>query len=327
MFDKLKRRFRRMDKLRIDEISCVDKPAQEPATVRIIKRHDPGSFTRAHTEGLANRVASIFSDAAITDKNAALSRAYAEFEKALIADAEKRVGDERPRRDSFIDHAHGPAHYRLLSRFFDIKQKKPNQLPEASYQEAWTSISEADSNELRRADAIPNDDLDLTEKGLKDMDNSSLGAIIKQFGFEKFAKHVAENGASISEAEFVAAGNAHYGKDAFTKMIATDATIYAACRKLNDTAIAKFDARWFPNGSGTAEKVGYGGGELASLEPITRTGTGRRDDELADDFRAMVEREMATAPWLSVKEAEARCNYAIRAKEEANKKRRANASA
>jgi hypothetical protein len=83
------------------------------------------------------------------------------------------------------------------------------------------------------------------------MSNDSLNAIIKQFGFEKVAKHVAENGASISEAEFVATGNAHCGKAEFTKMIANDATIYAACRRLNDAAIAKFDAKWFANGSGT----------------------------------------------------------------------------
>ena len=295
MFDKFRKKILRT--LKIDHIAAVDKPAQQGA-VAVLQKNAGGTFQKSSP-------APVF----ISDG----------------VEVAKRVGDERPRRNSFIDHAHGPAHYRLLSRFFDIKNRHPSRLPEENYQEAWNSLAEADRNELRRADAVPNDDLDLTEKGLTDMDNSSLGAIIKQFGFEKFAKHVAENGASISEAEFVAAGNAHYGKDAFTKMIATDATIYAACRKLNDIAIAKFDARWFPNGSGTAEKVGYGGGELASLEPISRvTSTA---EGLTDDFKAMVEREMATAPWLSVKEAEARCNYAIRAKEEANKKRRVNASA
>ena len=85
------------------------------------------------------------------------------------------------------------------------------------------------------------------------MDNS-LKAIAKQYGFPALAKHIADNGANISEAEFVAAGNEHYGKAEFTKMIANDATIYAACRKLNDAAIAKFEARWLPNTSGTARK-------------------------------------------------------------------------
>ena len=141
MLNKIRKKILRT--LKIDHIAAVDKPAQQGA-VAVLQKNAGGTFQK-------NSPAPVFISGGV--------------------EVTKRVGDERPRRDSFIDHAHGPAHYRLLSRFYDIKNRNPSRLPEENYQEAWNSLAEADRNELRRADAVPNDDLDLTEKGLKDMDS------------------------------------------------------------------------------------------------------------------------------------------------------------
>lgn len=138
MFDKFRRRFRRMNKLRIDEVSAVDFPPAEPATVRIIKRHggdDIKKIVRSHTEALAHEVADIMKDTGVTDKAEAMSEAFETFAE----DITKRV--------SF--RGEGAAHEKLRASFDDVHRANPHFTPEANYATAWRSLSDAERDGIR----------------------------------------------------------------------------------------------------------------------------------------------------------------------------------
>jgi hypothetical protein len=232
------------------------------------------------------------------------------------ADAEKNLGDEKPRRDSFTPYGSGPAHYRLHARFWEIKQAKPDQLPMDSYQEAWNSITEADRSELRRAGAVPDDD---THKSLdkEPIMQDSLAEIAKRHGLPALAKHLAEHGSDGAITE-----------SAFVKMI-TDSgedisqpEFYRAAKRLHDEAQHSYDARWNPDRSHdpayveeltkyARELKPQGGVPIAITEPVV--GDGSSQEAAIAQLKALMEREARDFPFLPPERIRARCEAAMRA--------------
>ena len=145
------------------------------------------------------------------------------------------------------------------------------------------------------------------------MDNA-VQSIVKQYGFEKFAAHVAEHGSdTISEREFIAAGNAEYGKAKFSEMLATDATVYAACKKLQSGAVQKWESKYFPS---PADDPAYVSGlqEIAAAEAAKGAAAGksipiarhrqrgaRRPRNRGPATQLVGGKRNKAAPWLSVR--------------------------
>jgi hypothetical protein len=79
----LKRTKRIMRTFKLNEISAVDRPAQEDATVAIIKSHSPAEAIHAHCEKLAMDIAEKYPDRT-PEQNAALTEAFEKFEDAVV---------------------------------------------------------------------------------------------------------------------------------------------------------------------------------------------------------------------------------------------------
>jgi hypothetical protein len=189
------------------------------------------------TVELAKTVAAILSTDGI-DKANAMVKAFGNFDESLVDDIAKgRYGSSypsegyKPVRESYLPHGAGPASYRLHSLVWEIRRRKPSQHPEDRYQEAWDSLTEAERSELRRAGAVPDDNPQQPnpewrsaatnkQEDTKKMQNS-FEAIAKSHGVMAIAKFVTEDdhAHSISEHEFVAAGNREFGKSKFTEML------------------------------------------------------------------------------------------------------------
>ncbi len=134
----------------------------------------------------------------------------------------------------------------------------------------------------------------------------SFEKFVKDMGFVPLAKAITDAGRSygLSEAEFVALGNKHYGRDEFTKKLQAMDDDGIAIRK----AIQRIKETQF------VESLPYR--RPASLAPTVAGGLGAfnvNNDDRAKDLDEAVKAEMAAAPWLTVEAATMRVEAARRA--------------
>jgi hypothetical protein len=79
----LKRTKRIMRTFKINEISAVSDPAQEPATAAIIKSQSPADVVHTHCEKLAMDIAEAYPNRT-PEQSEELAKAFEEFEAELV---------------------------------------------------------------------------------------------------------------------------------------------------------------------------------------------------------------------------------------------------
>jgi hypothetical protein len=262
---------------------------------------------RSHTEELAKRVAAILTDADC-DQQAELSKAYEQFDNDLADDIA-----------GFKPNHHASQIADLLVESGSLAPRKGEEKGRPFTRESalhYLFHTSTGSALLRR--------LSLSKKDESMPDFISMTKAINK------ADGAVSN---LTQSEYLEMGRAKYGKAAFDKMMIEDADIFNAVSALHANDIRKWSAKYHgtpPQYSqsdvdaeikkirGSKVPESQSGWRNVDLTPTTSNSLA----SVPDDIRAMAEREMQTASWLTPEQAYARALEATRAAERVAERRR-----
>jgi hypothetical protein len=229
-----------------------------------------------------------------------------------------------------IVHAHIVA---LSKTFVDVLNNddadKAEDLGKAFEQFETSLIDEAEKARRRRRRKITTDEEDNSVPpeppgAMARISETTKGNFMREEQFRKTVKSIVEAGevSDFSQREFVELGKKIFGDKEFRRMMCEDADVYNAIAILHKCDTAKWTKKW--HGARPQLEIDVKG-EIAKMRrdgaPKTwphveqKPNISESIEGVPADLERMIQRELKSAPWLSIAAATARVKEAVRAAE------------